>query len=588
MAAIGLVFGQVATFAFLDWDDNFMVTANDYVRHGLTRAGLAWLPTGIIAYSWHPLTNLSWMVDASLWGDWAGGFHLTNLACHALAAILVWRFMLRLAVSEGLALAAALLFALHPLRVEPVVWITGRKDLMVALCVLAACWAYVGYRQRRGLTAYLRVSLLVALAAMAKPLAIILVPLFLWIDVWSAVTGEVSMAPARATARRISWLLLEKAPWLAMTLLPAGMMWVTHAGADAVLSPFSGTLADRVAYPLLAAGEYLRLTVWPEGLQYLHPMWTDYSLARAVLSLVTLFGLSVIAWWLRREAPAVLFGWGWFLIALAPGAGIVRIGHHAVAERYVHLPHVGLMLALVALGAWGLARLRLSRVALPLLLSATLIAGVVAHGYAATWRDSESLYRRALNVTPDHLLARKSLALLLAARGDGPGARALVEPLHAATLARPDAEAAFELAGLYARLGPPERAEFWFAQATGLAPQVHAVWMARAQFRLGQQRYAEAGDDFSVALRLRPGFKQAWVGYGYSRLYSGDPAAAEAAFERAIALDPNYAEAFFHLGVLAELQGQPVLARQRYNAALARDPWHVGANRRLERLNAGG
>lgn len=586
LTAIGLVFGQVVTFTFLDWDDNFMVTANDYVRHGLTWAGLAWLPTGIIAYSWHPLTNLSWMVDATLWGGWAGGFHLSNLVYHALTALLVWRLLLRLRIRPGPALTVVLLFALHPLRVEPVAWITGRKDLMAALCIVAACWAYTEYRQRRAVGGYIAVSALVALAAMAKPLSVVLVPLFLWIDAWSTLTDGVGRAPGRPLLRVVYRQLLEKSPWFLITLLPAAMMWATHAGSDAVLTPFAGSVADRLAYPLLAVGEYLRLTVWPVGLQYLHPMWADYSPALAALSLMVILGISAVAWRLRGPAPAILFGWGWFLIALAPGAGIVRIGHHAIAERYVHLPHVGLILALVALAAWALGRLRAARFAPVIALVVTLSAGLAAHVYAATWRDSESLYRRALSVTPDHLLARKSLALLLAARGEVEQARALVEPLHQATLVRPDPESAFELAGLYARLGPTERAEDWFAYAAKLAPQVHAVWMARAQFRLAQQRYAEASDDFAVALRLRPEFKQAWVGYGYSRLYSGDPAQAEAAFERAIAIDPGYAEAFFHLGVLAELQGQFALARQRYSAALARDPWHAGASRRLERLSA--
>lgn len=583
LLVVALVFGQTLAFSFLNWDDNFMVTANDFVRHGFTRQGLAWLPTGIIAYSWHPLTNLSWMLDASLWGRWAGGFHLGNVVYHAAAVLIAWRLLRALGMRPGLALVAAALFAVHPLRAEPVAWITGRKDLMVALFALAAAWAYVGYARQRTWRGYLLVSVLVALAAAAKPLAIVIVPLLVWIDAWVSLTGQ----PAGRLpdlARQVLRRLPEKLPWALLTALPAAMMWGSHESSGAVLTPFAGSLGDRLAYPLLAVGEYLRLSVWPVGLQYLHPMWTSYSPALAGLAALVLVAVSVGAWRLRHEAPAVLFGWGWFLIALAPGSGIVRIGFHAVAERYAHLPHVGLMLALAAFAGWLLARWR--RAAWPPVLAAAaiLLAGALAAPYVATWRDSESLYRQAADVDAGHVQARKELAQLAAARGDLAAAQAWLAPLEARALAAPAAEIAYELATFHARFGPPARAEFWFARAVDWSPQVAAVWMARAQYRLGQQRYAEAAEDFAVTLRMRPGFKYAWVGYGYALFYTGRAAEAEAALQKALALDPSYAEPYFHLGVLAEQRQAFDLARRNFQEALRRNPWHAPAQRHLARL----
>lgn len=584
IAAVMLVFGQVIHFGFLDWDDNVMITGNDFVRHGITPAALAWLPTGIIAYSWHPLTNLTWMVDATLWADWAGGFHLTNVVIHSAIGIFAWRLLLAIGCSRGVALVATLLFVVHPLRVEPVAWITGRKDLMVALCALGAAWAYVGYRSRRTVGGYLVVTAAVAAAALAKPLAMVLVPLLIWLDICAVVSQEEAvrwLESAAAVLRRLP----EKLPWFLMTLAPAAMMWGTHDSSGAVLTPFSGSVLDRVAYPLLAIGEYLRLSVWPSGLQYLHPMWKDYSIALAAVSLVVLLGISMGAWTLRREAPSVLLGWGWFLIALAPGAGIVRVGYHAVAERYANLPHVGLMLAAVAFAWWLLCRLRAARWASWLAVGLALGLATAAHSYATAWRTSETLFRRALEVTPDHLMARRGLAMQLAARGELAQARELFEPLHRALASARDPETAFELAGVYSFLGPLDRAEWWFARALQLAPQVHSVWMARAQFLMGQQRFVEAVSDFEAALRLRPGSKQGWVGLGYCLLYAGRPGDGEAAFRQALKIDPDYAEPYFHLGVMAELQGNRALAAQHYRSALARQPWHQAAQRRLQRVS---
>lgn len=581
-----LVFGQVVTFEFLEWDDNVMVTANDRIRYGITAASLAWLPTGIVAYSWHPLTNLTWMIDASLWGSWAGGFHLTNLLLHGLISALVWRLMLMLGVGRGIALAVALLFSVHPLRVEPAAWVTGRKDLMVTACVLLAMLAYLAYRARRTSGTYLIVSGAVAMAAMAKPLAIVTVPLMVWLDLVARADFGKDNQGRGAVLRGTLRALPEKLPWLLLTLLPAIMIWETHEASGAVLTPFSGSLVDRIAYPLLALGEYVRLTVWPAGLQFLHPMWRDYSGTAVALWAIVLVAISALAWRLRNEVPGMLLGWGWFLIALAPGVGVFRIGHHAIAERYVNLPHVGFVLAVVSVAAWAASRFRIERWAPAVLAATVAVLAVAAHAYAATWKTSETLFRHGVTITPANLQARKGLATYLAARGRVVEARDLFEALHRAPSSAEDPETAFELAWAYSMIGPMDRAELWFRRATELAPQVHSVWMARAQFFMGHQRYAEAARDFETALRLRPASKYGWVGLGYSLFYQGNAMAAESAMRKALDIDPGYAEPYFHLGVIAELRGEKALAQQHYQAALARNPRHEAAQRRLQRLFA--
>jgi Flp pilus assembly protein TadD len=583
LGAVLAVYLQSTGFSFLDWDDPYTVTGNDHIRHGITAAGLAWLPSGVVALGWHPLTNFSWMVDAQLWGSWAGGFHLTNLLLHAIATLLVWRLFRTLGLPAGIALVGALLYSVHPLRVEPVAWVTGRKDLMVGVWSLAACLAYLHYRSVRTKLAYLAVTATVIGASLSKPLAMVLVPLLVWIDLaWPERMHPDSRH--RGVIVQALYRLPEKLPWLLATLLPAYMLWHSHADRGAMLTPFSGSLADRVAYPLLAIGEYLRLSVWPVGLQYLHPMWSNYSASEVTLATVAIIATTVVAWALRTRAPAILLGWGWFLICLAPGAGFVRIGQHAIAERYTYLPSVGLVLAAIAF-AWWLGERTRTRKWIPWALAVPCLAlTVMAHRYAATWADSMALRKQALAVTREHLDASRWMAITLAANGDREGGRIYADRIARMTSAAGEAEIAFTLGEVYSATGPAEQAAWWLEKATLLAPDQHAVWMSRAMHHLNQKNFAEAAMHFQKVVELRPQFVQAWIGLGYSLIYLNRPDQAEMAFNRAIEINPSMEEAYFHLGVMSEMRANSGAAAAYYRQALERNPWHAAAARRLQRL----
>jgi len=585
VVAIFAVFLQTTQFSFLDWDDPYMVTANDHIRHGISIAGLKWLPSGIIAYSWHPLTNLSWMIDAQLWGNWAGGFHLTNVFLHCIASLLVWRVFLALGLTPLLALAGAVLFAVHPLRVEPVAWITGRKDVMVGLWTFASLLAYLRYRQLRNAGNYLLVTVAVMCATLSKPIAIILVPMMVWIDL-AAPAPRLSSDDTLALLRRLLARLPEKLPWALITLAPAVQMWSQHVGAGAVLTPFSGSLFDRIAYPLLATGEYLRLSVWPSGLQYLHPMWQDYGAAQLALACGAIIAISAFVWSLRHKVPLALFGWGWFLLSLAPGSGIVQVGHHAVAERYTYIPHVGLILAVIALLYWLARKYSAPKNnALSIALaSMTIVSTAIAYGYTTTWSSSMTLRERALAVTGDHLNASRWMATTLANNGDMAGARVHAERIRTMKNVASDAEIALTLGEIYAAVGPPGEASAWLERATLLAPTQHAVWMSRAMFHLNERKFPEAAEHFRRVIELNPQFVHAWIGLGYSLIYLNQRDEAEQALKRAIQINPSLEQPYFHLAVLSEMQGNASAAIAYYRQALNLNPWHTAATRRLKRL----
>ena len=394
-ALVFLAFGGALRCGFVWFDDHGYVYENPAVTAGLTQAGLRWALTTTHMYNWHPLTWLAHMADAELYGLNPAGHHLSSLLLHAANAILLF-FVLRRATGHGpAALAAAALWAVHPLRAESVVWISERKDVLAAFFGLLALLAYVR-GPRPGRTFWVAAAF--AASLLAKPAWVTLPCLLLLLDAW----------PLGRWPREPAWkLVLEKAP---LWLLAAGSCAMTLAAQSAggAVKSFAALPAGaRLANAATAAVQYLRALVWPTDLAVYYPFPAGGASAAAVAgAAVLLLALTALAVVFARRAPWGLVGWLWFLGALVPMIGLVQVGGQAWADRYSYLPHIGLALAL----AGGLAKIADRRV-WP--VAAGLgVAGLVwlARAQTAVWRDTETLFRHALASTRDNWLIHFNLA----------------------------------------------------------------------------------------------------------------------------------------------------------------------------------
>ncbi len=486
-----LCFESVRDAGFLLFDDDRYVEQNPRVGQGLSFENAAWAFTTLSLSNWHPLAWLSLMLDVELFGIDARALHLVNLALHAINAVVVLLVLDSLTGARLPSAAAAALFALHPLHVESVAWISERKDLLAALFYLLALGAHARFARRGSRPAYALSIALCALALMSKSMAVTLPFAMLLLDYWPLARPELRGSPRRALR-----LLFEKLPHLALCAVASAVAALAAGASGALWTLEQLPLPARIANALVAYARYLGKAIWPVDLAVLYPLqaWSPAAVLASAALLVALSALALLA---RRRAPALAVGWLFFLGTLVPVVGVVQVGNQSLADRYMYLPLLGLLIA-ACYGAPVLAGER--RRWLPATLLAAALAGcaVVSYAYAAKWRDTRTLFAHAVAHTAANPQARYTLALALAAQGQGDGALAeLDRALEIAPAYQKAAEARVRLLRQLAwtRAAHPDAGRRDAASAVALAERAAASsgHQQAGDLDLLAAAYAEAG-----------------------------------------------------------------------------------------------
>jgi tetratricopeptide (TPR) repeat protein len=495
VAGVLAIYGQTLGFDFVVFDDDKYVTGNEMVQKGLSLEGLGWAFANTAVSAWHPLTWYSHMLDAQLFGLWAGGHHATGFLLHALAAVLLFLALRSLTGSVWPSAGAAALFAWHPLRVESVAWISERKDVLSGVFAMLALWCYARYARSGSRAAWLGTFGSLGLGLLAKPT---LVPLpfgLLLLDWWPL-------------ARRQSWtrLVVEKLPFFALS---AGVSLITLFFQQRYLTD-TVTGLQRAANAVVAIETYLRKLVWPSALAPLYPHpnlpaqgGVPLSLGTVLASALVLVVITLAV--LRARKPPYLVGWLWFLGLLVPTLGFVQVGRHSLADRYTYLPGIGLAIAI----AWGVAELgaRLSPPARRLSWAAAALAllgyGIAAHHQTRIWRDSETLLRHTLEVSPRASAMRSNLGrwLYLHERTDE-----AIEQLRAGLEVDPGNELMhFDLGRALLAKGKADEAIEQFRRALALDPRDARYWYYLGVIYEREGRLDEAIEHLRRTVELTPG-----------------------------------------------------------------------------------
>ncbi|MGO9255829.1 MAG: tetratricopeptide repeat protein [Bryobacteraceae bacterium] len=578
LAVTFAVYAPVRHFDFVNFDDPEMVSANPHVRQGMTPAGIAWALTSVEAANWFPVTRLSHMLDAQFFGLGSGWHHAVNVLLHALAAMALFAFLDRATHTRWPSALVALVFALHPLHVESVAWVSERKDVLSALFWFLALWAYVRYTERPGLGRYLALIAWFVLGLMSKPMIVTLPLVLLLVDFWPL--GR----PLGAA------LLREKIPLFALSAVASVATYLVQRRSGAVESLAAFPVGLRVENALVSCCTYIAKMFWPSGLAVFYPYPAAVPLWQAALAAAALAAVTVVVVRAWRRAPYLAAGWFWYLGTLLPVAGLVQVGAQARADRYTYVPMIGLAIALVWGGADLLRRAQRAPQGVPIALAAAVALACVPATWAqvAHWRNSETLFRHALAVTRGNYVAEHNLGnYLMDVPGRLPEA---IGHLEASLRIHPEsARAHTDLGTALARMpGRLPEAIAEYRAALRLAPDAAIPHNNLGNTLAKTGRLPEAMAEYETALRLDPEYAEAHNNLGSALMKLGRPHEAIANFQTAVRLDPGSAEAHYNLGsALAETPGGQSEAIGEYLTALRLNPNSAEAHLNLGIAMAG-
>ena len=575
------VFGQVAWFGFNGWDDPVYVSQNPVVLSGLGWEQIQWAFSTKYFGLWHPLAWLSHMTDVSIWGTWAGGHHLTNVFFHVGATGFLLLFLLESGICWPRAFLIAFLFSLHPLRAESVAWISERKDVLCLFWLMICLWAHGRWSRDGGKALFALAHIACLMAILSKPLAVVAPVLLLLADRWPL-----------ARPARIPTLLVEKSGYAALALFGVYMAFANLAGEATIASPQDAVITihglDRIWHVGNAIWVYVYSSIWPVGMALFHPIKWDSLAFDGIrgLSFLALLLWLIYSQWTRR--PWVSVGIGWYLVALAPGSGIVQISNFAYADRYSYLPSIGLAMAVVmslpSPSQNPIRRLlQLSTLATLLLTMTVLSAWQVSH-----WRSSYALYQRALAIDPDNHVAHLKIAEHYLANG-----QLFEAEQHVLRAETPHEGSNYQVArlGMLGRIAYQRRdfetAKTAWHKALALQPDARLVHFDLGTLALFEMDNPRALYHFETASHSLATSTELWTNYGVALGRASRWAEAETAYRRAVLIDPFNASAWLNLARIHENHGRLAEAQDIYQRVLAIYPDNSQARAGIGRTKSG-
>jgi Flp pilus assembly protein TadD len=530
--------------------------------------------------------------------------------------VLVFLLLRRLTAANWRSALVAALFALHPLHVESVAWISERKDVLSTFFGLLTLLFYAGYAQRMtsdGWPAFaalrrgeqvtgieettpapcsLRVTchaslfyglalLFFALGLMSKPMLVTLPLVMLLLDWWPL--GRVSSVECRVSRAR--HLVVEKIPFFILSMISCVVTFIVQQKGGAVVTLMKISLAGRIENAFVSYARYLGKTFWPVNLAvlYPHPIYWDAGLV--VFSLMLVIGLSVAAVWLGRRFPFAFTGWFWFVGTLVPVIGLVQVGIQSMADRYTYVPLIGVFTILV----WGLgavcARRRVPRPLIIFLAMTVLVACAFrTRDQLRHWQNDETLFRHALAVTKNNYLAYNNLGTWLSKKGQIAEA---MDCFHKSLQINPDnADVLYNLGNAFAKLSNWDAAINNYQHALQITPNQPDVLDNLGFALAAKKQFADAVVCFKAALKLDPDNADVHNNLATVLFIQKNHNEAVRHFREALRITPDNPQIYVNLGDALVKQGQTAEAMRCYQEALRRKPGDPQIKAKLQALGA--
>jgi protein O-mannosyl-transferase len=544
------VFAQVRRHDFLNYDDPIYVTANPVVQRGLTADGIGWAFRSL-DFNWHPVTWISHMLDVELFGLDPGRHHLMSVFIHLASVVLLFFVLHRMTGFLARSAFVAALFAIHPLHVESVAWLSERKDVLSALFLMLTLWMYADYARTRSKAKYVLALLFFILGLMSKGMLVTLPFVLLLLDYWPL---------KRFDAEPRTRLIVEKIPFFALIVPSIAMTVIAQRAVGAVAT--SHPLPTRLANAITSYGAYLWKSVWPAGLAIPYPWRTSISPLAVGIAAIALLAITAYVFVNREKNRALFTGWFWFVGMLVPVIGLIQIGSQSMADRYTYLPHIGLFIAVV----WVIADavpLDTRQVLATVGVVVIALFAFIAARQTTHWRDSIALFTRATTVTERNSIAHMNLGTALQDAGNGDGA---FEQLQKSVEADPtSSDALVKLARVEMQLGRNDEAAAHLQKAQPTAETLALLATVRNDHATAIAQYEKAVAADPTSAGLRNDYAAA-----LARAERNDEALAQ--YREAMRLAPNLYDPRMNIGALLTRLNRIPEAREAFTAAAAIRP----------------
>lgn len=527
----------ITEYDFINLDDEIFIFGNYHVRQGLSYESILWAFGFTDITYWQPLTWLSHMLDCQLFGLDPGKHHLVNLIIHIINTMILFAGLRLMSGSLLKSAVVSALFALHPLNIESVAWISERKNLLSASFWFLTMLSYSYYTRKPGFFRYLIPLIFFTLGLMTKPMVVTLPFALLLMDHWP-------LKRMKTDRKLLTRLIIEKIPFFILT---ASSLYITlqHLGGN-VVSQTSVSSGLRIQNALVSYVTYLGKFFFPTNLAIFYPFPDTLPLWKSTSALFLLLFISVLAVMFFRKKPYIFTGWFWFTGTLFPAIGLIQGGlWPAIADRFVYIPCIGILFIIV----WGAYDLtqdhQLQRKFLTVCFSA--IAGillVITYTEVRHWKNSLTIFQHTLASTENNFVAHNNLGVAFEENGDLKNAR------------------------------------FHYKQALRIKPSYAEAHNNMGNILAAQNKNTAAEAHFAKALRINPDFAKAHNNMGNIKFKQNIPAKAIEHYLSALELNPYYANAHSNLGSALIYEGKIEEGIKRYKQALSIQPdlWETHTN----------
>jgi tetratricopeptide (TPR) repeat protein len=522
-------FGRIAGYDFVNLDDEGYIANNSHIQSGINIDSIQWAFTTRYFDIWNPMVWISFMIDYQLFGLKPGGYHLTNLFLHILSSLLLFWLFNRMTGAVWKSAFVAALFAIHPLHVESVVWISERKDVLSGFFWMLTLCSYAYYTEKPGIKRYIPVVFIFILALLSKPMVVTLPFVMILLDYWPLKRFE------SPKGNWLLWQIKEKAIFFILSVILIMITIYNPDKSHQELFPLSA----RISNALISFIIYMEKMFWPQNLSIFYPFPTQIPIWKVMGASILIAIISAVTIVTAKKNQYLLVGWWWYLITVSPVIGIIQISYstpYGMADRYTYLPSIGIAVML----SWGIPSLIKSEEKRKYLLFPAAFFVLVVWVYltwlqCGYWKNSFELWNHAINVHKDNNVK---------AYGDQDFGTYSAGNINA---------------NLHRKNG------------IGIRPET-VLYYNRGNAFAKMRQYQSAMEDYNQSIRLQPNFAPAYFNRGNLYRDMGQYQLAIKNYNITIQLCSECVDAYDQLGIVYGKLGQYQPALQIFNKVLSMKP----------------